>query len=161
MNPNSRISSRRLGLDLIYLHLGRPISGERLRSNGKPGQGLLACQRRYRLSPWWSSAGEGGASTPGALGHREGLRWVWGNVANAEVGTTLAQRHQRVAVRDEMARRRRSSTPVSNRTDLNAGKGKLVAGEGWLPQGRTLGLLNGDRNTARRRVDGSGAPAAR
>lgn len=108
MNPNNRISSGRLGLDLIYLHLCRPITGERLRSNGKPRQGLLACQRQCLLSPWWSSAGEGGASAPGALGRREGLRWVRGNVANAAVGTTLAQRHQRVAVRDEMARRRHS-----------------------------------------------------
>jgi hypothetical protein len=35
-------------------------------------------------------------------------------MANAAVGTTSTQRHQRVVVRGEIARRRRNSTPTSN-----------------------------------------------
>jgi hypothetical protein len=89
-----------------------------------------------------------------------GLREVRGNVGNAGVGTTLAQGRWRVEVHSEMAQRQRDSTPVSNHAQPMAGKRKLGVGEGWLPQGKTPGPLNGGRGRMRVQVDGSGAVAA-
>jgi hypothetical protein len=75
MNPSGRIPSGWLGLDLVYLHLGCLISGGRLRSNGKPGQGFLAAssgaarvrgrapletRARARRGPWDAGKGLGG-----------------------------------------------------------------------------------------------------
>ena len=59
-----------------------------------------------------------------ALGRREGLREVRGSAANPSVGTTPAQRHQRVVVHGEMARQQRCLTSVRNRVQQRAEKGK-------------------------------------
>jgi hypothetical protein len=64
---------------------------------------FLGCQRQSRKTPWWSFTEGEGAATPGALGRWEGPRWVRGDAVNTTAGTTLAQEHRRVAVRDGMA----------------------------------------------------------
>jgi hypothetical protein len=83
----------------------------------------------------------------GALGHREGLGWVWGNMENTAVGTTPVQRHRRVAVHGEVAWQRRNSTLASDCAHTRAGKGKLGVGEiGYLRRGlRDLRTAAGTR----------------
>jgi hypothetical protein len=106
-DPSGRILSGRVGLGLLWLNLGRLISDGRRRSRGKLGQGLPGCQRWRRPTPRWSYARGEGAGTLGSLGRWEGLRWVWGDTMDLVVGTTPAQRHQRVSVCGRVARRRR------------------------------------------------------
>jgi hypothetical protein len=77
------------------------------------------------------------------------------------MGTASAQGRWRVAVHDEVAWRRRNSTPKSNRAQPRADNGKIGARVGWLPRGESPGPLNGSMDTARPRVDGGGAAAAR
>jgi hypothetical protein len=97
---------------------------------------------------------------PGALGRREGLRWVRGTAANITVGTTPVQRLWRVAIHGVVARRWRNSTLASNRAHPRAGKEKSRAGRGWLPQERALGPSNGMRDAVRPRVGDGGIPTA-
>jgi hypothetical protein len=58
------------------------------------------------LCPQRRPTGDEGAGAPGPPGRREGLREVRGNVANAVMGTTAAQRRRRTTVRSGMLRRR-------------------------------------------------------
>jgi hypothetical protein len=70
------------------------------------------------LCPRWS------VGTLRALGRQEGPREVEGNAANMEVDTAPAQRCWRVVVHGEVAWWWRCLTPVSNRAQQRAGKGK-------------------------------------
>jgi hypothetical protein len=72
-------------------------------------------------------------SVLGPSGHREGLRKVWGDVANTVKGTSTTQRHRRTTVRGGAARRRRDFTPASNRVLPRTEKGQIRGEEGWLP----------------------------
>jgi hypothetical protein len=84
-------------------------------------------QRRRRLCPRWGPAGDDGAGALGAPRRHEGLREVRESVVSMSIDTTLVRRHQRVAVHDGVARRRRNFTPVNNRAQPRAGKGNT----GW------------------------------
>jgi hypothetical protein len=69
-------------------------------------------------------------------------------------------RHKGIGGGQFTARRRRNPTPASNRAPPMANKGKIVARLGCLPQEKTPGPLNGNRDMARAWVDGGGAPTA-
>jgi hypothetical protein len=89
----------------------------------------------------------------------EGLREVEEGAANTEVGTAPGQRHRRVAVCGDMARRWRCLTPVSNCAQPRVGNREIRGGGGWLPRGESLGPLNDGRGTVVTRVDGGDAAA--